>query len=230
MRATVAMPFLYDKREFVAQFGTLLFGGVILLAASHFTLRHDRPPASEPIQISLADIPPVEAPKPQLIEPPPARKIVQKAPVPVPQRPLPQQATPVAATPSPEPMPVAVPDAPVSPAAKTIPAKADPRPQSNAASEGRFAQEVRARIEQKKAYPDTARDLGMSGTVEVLYVLERSGHLAKAEIVSSSGYALLDQAAVRAVRSAAYSPFPEDAWVGEKHQEFRTKVVFSLNY
>jgi TonB family protein len=64
--------------------------------------------------------------------------------------------------------------------------------------------------------------------VEVLYVLDRSGRLLKAEIAASSGYPLLDQAAVRAVRTASYAPFPSDTWVGEAQKEFRTKLIFTI--
>ncbi|MEK7738324.1 MAG: energy transducer TonB, partial [Pseudomonadota bacterium] len=133
-----------------------------------------------------------------------------------------------AATPSPTPSPVSLPDLPVAPAAKLFPEKIEAPLRSNGAAEGRFAQDVRARIEKKKVFPDTARDLGMSGSVEIVYVLDRAGKLIKAEIAASSGYPLLDQAAVKAVRSSTYAPFPEDAWVGEKQKEFRTKLVFTL--
>lgn len=226
----MASPFLFDKRESVARFATLLFGGVLLLASSHLAIRHEAAPAEEPIQIRLADIPEppkpqVEPPKPRVAEPP--HKVAPRQVKPSPR--APQPVSPVAAA-APAPAPVALPDAPVSPLAKTLPEKAEPAIQSNAAAEGRFARGVRTRIEQKKVYPDTARDLGMSGTVEVSYTLDRGGRLLKAEISASSGYALLDQAALKAVRSAAYQPFPEDAWVGEKQKEFRTKVVFSINY
>lgn len=69
----------------------------------------------------------------------------------------------------------------------------------------------------------------MSGEVEVLYELDRAGNLIRAEIVSSSGSKLLDQAALRAVKSAAYKSFPEDAWMGASSKVFRTKLVFSIN-
>jgi protein TonB len=111
------------------------------------------------------------------------------------------------------------------------PPKVEPQVQQKGSpdAENQFAQDVRSRIERKKIYPDAARDLGMSGEVEVLYELDRSGNLLRAEIASSSGFKLLDQAALRAVKSASYRSFPEDAWLGSSSKVFKTKLVFSIN-
>jgi protein TonB len=139
--------------------------------------------------------------------------------------------TPVIAAPSTVKAEVVVPAAPVIPMQKTVSAPVQPAPVqrvSNGEAEGVFAQDVRSRIERKKIYPDTARDLGMSGEVEVTYELDRAGNLLKAEISSSSGFKLLDQAALRAVKSASYKSFPEDAWIGAGSKVFRTKLVFSI--
>jgi protein TonB len=121
--------------------------------------------------------------------------------------------------------PVTLPELPVEPAVRSL-----PPPRSNSGAEGRFAQEVRTLIERKKIYPATARDLGMTGTVEVRYVLDRSGKLHQADILTSSGYPLLDQAALKAVQGAKFSAMPEDAWIGEPQKEFRTRLVFSITY
>jgi len=226
---TTAIPFIYDHREFVAQSGSLLLGALVVLFASNLAVRHDPPASVEPIRISLVEPPPVEPPKPPPeIEPLP-QTIPPKRPAPSVKAPQPQPqaaATPVAATPSPS--PVSLPELPVAPVARIVPETIEAPLRSNGAAEGRFAQDVRARIEKKKIFPDTARDLGMSGNVEIVYLLDRAGKLLKAEIAVSSGYPLLDQAAIRAVRSASYAAFPEDAWVGEKQKEFRTKLIFTI--
>lgn len=233
---TASMPTIYDNREWLAQGGALLLGLVLALAISKLAIQHEPMPVEAPIRITLSE-PPVEAPKPPpRIEPPkpverpkPRERVQQKVTEPVRQ----QVATPIEAKPSPVPEanPVTVPDAPVAPEAKTLP-KVEEKPvvQRNAAAEGRFAQDVRTQIERKKIYPDSARDLGMSGVVEVVYVLDRTGKLVKADIASSSGYPTLDQAALRAVRSAGFAAFPADAWVGENQKEFRTKLVFTVRY
>ncbi len=222
---------IYRSREALAQLGTATIG-LAVLALSQTTLMHQAEPIQEePISLTIAspEVAPEQVPE-QVIEQPPQTI----------QPPLPRQAVepvknvvPVSDAPAPAPIQEqpAVAAPPVLPKENIEPAKVAPQVQraSNGAAEGVFAQDVRSRIERKKIYPDTARDLGMSGEVEVLYELDRSGNLMRAEIVSSSGYKLLDQAALRAVKSATYKSFPEDAWVGASSKIFRTKLVFSIN-
>jgi protein TonB len=216
----------FERRVWIARAVTLALYAVFAYSASHFVMEHEAPPNPAPIVVTLADPPAPEAPKPPEIQPTPQPVTRTVAPRPNPQPPI---STPVAASPSPAATAVAVPDLPVSPAAREIPMET-PTVKSDPGAEGRFAQEVRNRIERKKVYPVTARELGMTGAVEVTYVIDRGGALIRAEIVASSGYPLLDQAALRAVRSAIHSAMPEDAWVGEKQKEFRTRLVFSIDY
>lgn len=239
------IPMVYDNREWIAMGSSFLVGVLLALTISHMTIRHEAMPVEQPIKISLVE-PQVELPKPVEL-PPPVEQPKPKDPPPKPVAHEPSRS-PVVAKPSPVPeaKPVSVPETKVDPLLKTIP-KAEPAPpavpqekvtpvtepapvQRNAAAEGRFAQDVRTQIEHKKIFPDSARDLGMSGVVEVMYVLNRAGTLVRAEVATSSGYPLLDQAALRAVRSATFAAFPSDAWVGETQKEFRTKLVFSINY
>jgi len=203
----------FQNREFAAQAGTVMFGVCLFVLSQTLVMHQDVPPAEEPISLTIAaspDAPQVEQPIQQ--ETPPPQKMVE----------LPKEVMPVTEAPS----PIAVPVPPVVPVEKSEPV---PVQRGNAAAEGLFAQDVRAKIERKKIYPDAARDMGMSGEVEVLYELDRAGNLLRAEIVSSSGFRLLDQAALRAVKSAAYKSFPEDAWLGASSKVFRTKLVFSIN-
>lgn len=203
----------FRNREFAAQAGTLMFGVCLFVLSQTLVMHQDVPLAEEPISLTIAaspDAPQVEQPIQQ--ETPPPQKMVE----------MPKEVMPVTEAPS----PIAVPVPPVVPVEKSEPV---PVQRGNAAAEGLFAQDVRAKIERKKIYPDAARDMGMSGEVEVLYELDRAGNLLRAEIVSSSGFRLLDQAALRAVKSAAYKSFPEDAWLGASSKVFRTKLVFSIN-
>jgi len=232
---TASMPSMYDNREWVAQGGSIFLGGMLALALSQLAVHHEPMLVEEPIQITLSE-PEVPKPEPEIEPPKPIRQPAQ--PMPAQQRvaaePLPPQiVSPVQATPSslPQANPVIVPEAPASPAVKALPKVEElPVVQRNAAAEGRFAQDVRSQIERKKIYPDSARELGMSGAVEVVYVLDRMGKLVRAEVASTSGYPMLDQAALRAVRSASFTALPADAWVGESQKEFRTKLVFSISY
>lgn len=210
-----------QKRETAAQVGTVLAGLLILVLVKTIVMSQEMPVAREPIRLTLI-APPAqpEIEKPvQKVLPPKSEKAVEPA----------RLLTPVIAA------PVTVKEqlaAPVTaPQENIAPPHIEPQIQraSNGVAEGVFAQDVRSRIERKKIYPDTARDLGMSGEVEVLYELDRSGKLLRAEIVASSGFNLLDQAAIRAVKSASYQSFPQDAWIGANSKVFRTKLVFSIN-
>lgn len=220
-----AVPF-FDHREWIARAITLALSVGVAFLSSYFVVEHDSSPPPIPIKVTLAD-PPPEPPKPPEIMP-----VTQSIRPVSTQRhtPQPSLSTPIAVSPASSATPVSLPDLPVSPVAREIPAKLEtPLAKSDPAAEGRFAQDVRNKIEKKKIYPTTARELGMAGTVEVIYAIDRSGSLLRAEIASSSGYPLLDQAALRAVRTAAYAPFPDDAWSGDKQKEFRTRIVFSLD-
>lgn len=214
-----------QKREVAAQVGTVLTGLLILFLAKTVVMSQEVQAAKEPVNLTL-------------IEPSEPERIIEKPPQKIqpakPEKSIdpPRVVTPVVATPAMTKDQPVVPIAPTAPPKEiTAPAHVEQQPQrlNNGVAEGAFAQDVRARIERKKIYPDTARDLGMSGEVEVLYELDRAGTLLKAEIATSSGFKLLDQAALRAVKSASYQAFPGDAWIGFVSKVFRTKLVFSLN-
>ena len=203
---------IYHRRETAAQIGTVVTAILILVMSQTIVMSQEEPAQEEPIsltimapavasdQIAEQQIQTIQSPPEKVIEPP-------------------KEVVPVI-------------DAPAPAIQETVqPPKAEPQVQQkgNPDAESLFAQDVRSRIERKKIYPDTARDLGMAGEVEVLYELDRSGNLLRAEIVSSSGYKLLDQAAIRAVKSASYRSFPDDAWMGASSKVFRTKLIFTIN-
>lgn len=202
---------LYQRRESAAQFGTVAIG-LLILGASQMIVMHQEPPAQDE-PVSLTILAPAVAPDrvvEQVIQTPPPQKVVEP----------PKEVVPVVDAPAPAIQETVQPPKPAEPQVQ---------PKGNPDAENLFAQDVRSRIERKKIYPDAARDLGMTGEVEVLYELDRSGNLIRAEIVSSSGSKLLDQAALRAVKTAAYRSFPEDAWLGSSSKVFKTKLVFSIN-
>lgn len=205
---------IYEMRERVAQFGTLMIGLLFAAFSQLFAVQHLTPAPEEPISLSIV-APEVEeqAVVEQVIQmPPPPKPIVE---------PPPEEVTPVVDAPAPAIQEITPPPVPV--VEPPVQMKANPD------AENMFAQDVRSRIERKKIYPDAARDLGMSGAVEVQYELDRAGNLLRAEIVSSSGFKLLDKAALMAVKTATYKSFPEDAWLGSGSKVFRTKLVFSIN-
>jgi len=65
---------------------------------------------------------------------------------------------------------------------------------------------IRRRIEKFQRYPRFAREAGLEGTTNVLFLVRRDGTVSSVEVQGSSGSKVLDDAAVSAIREA--SPFP----------------------
>lgn len=62
-----------------------------------------------------------------------------------------------------------------------------------------------------KYYPEASVRYGIYGDVRLLVVILQDGSLEDVKVLSSSGYAVLDEAAIKVVRMAApYSPFPDE--------------------
>lgn len=90
--------------------------------------------------------------------------------------------------------------------AKMAPAWAGPDTNITDDALERFLSAVRRKIESCKRYPISARKAEIEGRVSVRIVILKDGRLEKAEVVESSGYRILDRAALRSVREA--EPFP----------------------
>ncbi len=71
---------------------------------------------------------------------------------------------------------------------------------------------IAAAIERTKNYPRIARERGIEGVVRLRFRLASSGTVEKIEIVQSSGYAVLDDASIRAVYRAAPMPYV-NGWI-----------------
>lgn len=70
---------------------------------------------------------------------------------------------------------------------------------------------LKEKIEWAWVYPQEAQMSGQQGTLTLTFRILRSGELAEVKRVRSSGFPLLDDAAVRAVRdAAAFAPFPDN--------------------
>lgn len=67
---------------------------------------------------------------------------------------------------------------------------------------------IRNHLEHFKYYPASARRRGITGEVEVAFELNDQGEAGDLKILSGSGYAVLDKAALETVRRA--EPFPAD--------------------
>jgi periplasmic protein TonB len=91
---------------------------------------------------------------------------------------------------------------------------------------GPYLAGFRQRLQKSLIYPLVARRRGLEGRVEIELVLEPSGRVRDVAVVLSSSYALLDDAAVEAVKSIPPEPLPVQA----KRQTLRVRlpVVFQL--
>ncbi len=60
-------------------------------------------------------------------------------------------------------------------------------------------------------YPEASVRYGLYGSLRLLVVIRQDGSLDDVRVLSSSGYAVLDEAAIKTVRMAApYAPFPDE--------------------
>ena len=92
---------------------------------------------------------------------------------------------------------------------------------------GLFTGKVRQRIANAKHYPRTARRRGMEGQPVIAFSLNRQGRLMKVNLAQTSGYQLLDQAALEAVQQAA--PYPEiPAELKTNTYQFKLPIYFVL--
>ena len=105
------------------------------------------------------------------------------------------------ATPNTEPAPPQT--APVPPLEKPSQPSVDPRIQA------RFEDQVHAAVQSAMRYPYAARLAHIAGRTRVSFGY-LDGHVSAAKIAISSGYGVLDAAALEAVSSAAYPQPPKN--------------------
>jgi TonB family protein len=92
---------------------------------------------------------------------------------------------------------------------------------------GLFTGKVRQRIASAKYYPRTAQRRGMEGKPVIAFTLNKQGRLVKVNLAQSSGYQMLDQAALEAVQQAA--PYPEiPAELKTDSYQFKLPISFVL--
>jgi protein TonB len=91
---------------------------------------------------------------------------------------------------------------------------------------GPYLASFRQRIQDLVVYPLSARRRGLAGKVEVEVVLEPSGRVRAVAVVASSSHAMLDDAALDAVRSLPPVPLPEN--LPRRPLRVRLPIVFDL--
>lgn len=81
------------------------------------------------------------------------------------------------------------------------------------AADAAYLLEWRRRVEAvgNRYYPEASVRYGLYGSLRLLVTIRSDGGLEDIRVLSSSGYAVLDEAAIKIVRMAApYAPFPEE--------------------
>ena len=118
-----------------------------------------------------------------------------------------------AATPADPPKPV--------PAVKSAPASLD----------NDYLSQLVTYLEKIKRYPSSreARQSRPEGTVHLWLELNRLGQLLAAGVVNSSGFSVLDQEALKTVRTGQFPAMPESAFSGQTSHRFHVQLRYELN-
>ncbi len=86
---------------------------------------------------------------------------------------------------------------------------------------------LKIKVESVLSYPELAAVSGYQGTLYIKFVILKNGSLGDVEVLQSSGYKILDDEALRAIRAAApFQPLP-DSW-GMDRYPIRAAVIFYL--
>ena len=110
--------------------------------------------------------------------------------------------------------------------ALAVPGGGSVGPSGPGAEYGAYLGGLRQRIQQSLRYPLAARRRGLSGTVHVEIVIRPDGIISGVAVADSSSHAILDDAAVEAIKRLAPEPFPSD--VQRRTLRVRLAVVFAL--
>lgn len=162
------------------------------------------------------DVPPHAHEASDLAEPSPHAdnapdRAAPPAPAPRPRRPPAPKAVAASAAPAPTP---AASDSAEAPTAEAPPSLRESE-RAVAGAQARVtladhASAVRLRIERRQRYPASAQAAGRTGVAYLELRIDAAGQLIALALVASSGWPVLDEAAVSAARSAApFPPIPE---------------------
>ena len=97
------------------------------------------------------------------------------------------------------------------------------QPGNSGLSRASYAALVVAEIQAHRFYPEAARERGEQGAVGVAFTIGPSGHVASASVVRPSGFAELDAAASKIVRSIAPPPPPGGSYSANTTIRFRVE-------
>ena len=92
-----------------------------------------------------------------------------------------------------------------------------------------YLSRLKRRIQAEWGYPEEARRVGMGGELQMLFTLNRTGTLVNIRLLESSGFPVLDNEAMRAVKAAApFDPFPPR--MGEEAFNILGTFHYSFSY
>jgi protein TonB len=92
---------------------------------------------------------------------------------------------------------------------------------------GPYLTALRQRIAQSVRYPASARRRGISGTVNVEILILPNGVVGEVQLLESSTHQVLDEAALKTIRSLPRMPLPAD--LPARPLRVRVPVVFQIN-
>lgn len=210
-----------------------LSAGAVLLGMALASLPKGVKLAPPPLERSM-EIRMFEEPAAALEEQQPAKSTAKETPPPSLQQravPQPQPYTPSSASGV---LPAAVPPdtAPIAlPRTTTasVEAKpAEPRPIAAVSGDESYIARLRTYVLSRKKYP-SGRDASLIkpvGTARAWIVLDRQGGVRESGIEQSSDSIILDNEALKLLRSGSYPAFPEEAFAGQTMHRF----MFDLEY
>lgn len=235
----------HNKSRFMLAVGASLVLELVAIGMLLPAFQHEKPPALEQsvVKISIQAAPQAPKPPPPAPKPPPPQPVTPPPP-PKPVPPPPPKPVPAPSLPKPPPPPVprrpvehvvhhVVPPRPAPPPHKpappqpvTPPAPALP-PAPSLGQVDKFRLEMRNAVQgvANQVYPAAAQMAHEAGTPEVTFVY-LNGQVTDIKLARSSGYPMLDHAAMRAARIAHYPP-PPPGFAGRRY-EVTVAVVFEM--
>jgi len=227
---------LYRHRESASWLTT----GAVLLGIAGMSLPKSMKPAPPPPERGM-EIRMFEEPAAALEEPQPAKPI-EKSPPPPRQRvvpPPPQAFTPTSVggelppvLPAPAVSPVTAPVTPPRPAQASVAAQpVAAKPMATVSGDDIYISRLRTYVLSRKKYP-SGRDASLVkpvGTVRAWIVLDRQGGVRESGIEQSADSIILDNAALKLLRSGSYPVFPDEAFAGQATHRFMFDLEYKLS-
>jgi len=173
----------------------------------------------EQVPSKPVDEPPPEvspAPNPEVaVEPPPPKQEVKQE---TPQRQTPTLPAPATTAPNFVPEHTA--------ALPAAPTQSQLNPVKSAAAQ-KWNMQVFTLLKRSLRYPSVAQSRGQSGTVQIVFALDRKGNVLDSRVVRSSGVAALDEEALALLRRAQPFPIPPPEFPGER-VNLAAPITFNL--